>query len=422
MVATPVEFLSTVLFITAIIHTFLVGQIQVIANRQRPGSILRKILHYLAEVELVFGIWSLVFLITILFVHGPFYVLNYIADINYTEAAFVVVIMCMSATRPVILLAQSIVNFFSKLLPFKQGLSFYLSALIIGPILGSFITEPAAMTVTALILKEAFFNKNVSEKFKYGTLALLLVNVSIGGTLTHFAAPPVLMVAAKWGWTTPFMIKMFGYKAVLAIVLSTGLYAYGVRNEFPEKISFEKKSDDYLIPRWWKKVIHVVFLGLVVVSSHHPKIFILLFLVFLAFVKLTKKYQDDLKLKESLLVGSFLAGLVTLGSLQGWWLGPMISKMNETVLFLSATALTAITDNAALTFLGSLVPLSNEAKYALVAGAVAGGGLTVIANAPNPVAFGLLKSNFENEEISAMKLLFFALFPTLISMLFFIML
>ncbi len=47
--------------------------------------------------------------------------------------------------------------------------------------------------------------------------------------------------------------------------------------------------------------------------------------------------------------------------------------------------LTAITDNAALTYPGSLIDsMSVEAKYMLVAGAVTGGGLTVIANAPNP--------------------------------------
>lgn len=417
MVATPVEFLSTALFVTAIIHTFLVSKFQMIANRQRPGSILKKIWHYLAEVELVFGIWSVVFLIIVLFVHGPFYILNYISGINYTEPAFVFVIMCMAATRPVILFAEKIIFAVSKILPFTEAMSFYLSALIVGPILGSFITEPAAMTVTALILNDAFFKKSVSMKFKYATLALLLVNVSIGGTLTHFAAPPVLMVAAKWGWDTPFMFQMFGYKAVLAILISTAIYAFGFKDELKGSLSLEKTNTNFLMIS-----THVVFLALVVGFSHHPKVFLLLFILFFIFVKQTKKYQDNLKLKESFLVGLFLAGLVTLGSLQGWWLQPLIAKMNATVLFLSATALTAVTDNAALTFLGTLVELSPMAKYALVAGAVAGGGLTVIANAPNPVAFSLLKSKFENEEISAVKLFFFALMPTLISMLLFMIL
>jgi len=419
MVASPVEFLSTVFFFCAIIHTFLVSKFQVIANRQRPGSMSKKVWHCLAEVELVFALWSLVFLFSVLFIHGPFYVLNYLFGINYTEAAFVVVIMCMAATRPILILAQKIIHFFSRPLPFNQAMSFYLSALIVGPILGSLITEPAAMTVTALILNDAFFKKSNSLKFKYGTLALLLVNISIGGTLTHFAAPPVLMVSAKWGWTTPFMLKHFGYKALLATIVSTSLYAYLFRREISGNLSLDKKNENYLIPRWWKTIIHVFFLVTVVMTTHYPVIFLPLFFLFILFVKLTKKYQDPLKIKESVLVGLFLAGLVTLGSLQGWWLQILLSRMSDVVLFLSATALTAVTDNAALTFLGTLVDLSESGKYALVAGAVAGGGLTVIANAPNPVAFSLLKFNFENEEISGLKLFFYALTPTIISMLFF---
>ena len=60
----------------------------------------------------------------------------------------------------------------------------------------------------------------------------------------------------------------------------------------------------------------------------------------------------------------------------------------QSALFFGAAALTAITDNAALTYLGSLVEdISDQSKYSLVAGAVAGGGLTVIANAPNPAGF-----------------------------------
>jgi hypothetical protein len=56
---------------------------------------------------------------------------------------------------------------------------------------------------------------------KYATLGLLFVNVSIGGTLTHFAAPPVLMVARPWGWDTAFMLQHIGWRATLAIAVST---------------------------------------------------------------------------------------------------------------------------------------------------------------------------------------------------------
>jgi Na+/H+ antiporter NhaD/arsenite permease-like protein len=87
-------------------------------------------------------------------------------------------------------------------------------------------------------------------------------------------------------------------------------------------------------------------------------------------------------------------------------------------VFFGAAALTAITDNAALTYLGSLVPgLSEEFKIALVAGAVTGGGLTVIANAPNPAGASILKEKFEHGAIHPLGLLVAALPPTLVAVL-----
>jgi predicted cation transporter len=170
-------------------------------------------------------------------------------------------------------------------------------------------------------------------------------------------------------------------------------------------------------PRWWITLIHVIFLAVVVATAHHMVMFLGAFLFFLGFTEVTKEYQDDVKVKESLLVGFFLAGLVTLGTLQAWWLQPILSSLSELPLYLGTTALTGITDNAALTYLGSLVELSDSQKYYLVAGAVAGGGLTVIANAPNPAGFGILKGNFGEDGISPMGLLKAALFPTFLALL-----
>lgn len=117
-------------------------------------------------------------------------------------------------------------------------------------------------------------------------------------------------------------------------------------------------------------------------------------------------------------MGFFLAGLVTLGSLQEYWLRPLISDLNGSMMFFGAIGLTAITDNAALTYLGSLVEgLSPDLKYALVAGAVTGGGLTVIANAPNPAGIGILQTSkaFGSEGISPLGLFLGALVPTLVA-------
>jgi hypothetical protein len=93
--------------------------------------------------------------------------------------------------------------------------------------------------------------------------------------------------------------------------------------------------------------------------------------------------------------------------------------LSEEPLFWGATALTAVNDNALITFLATLVPdLSNELKIAVVEGAVTGGGLTVIANAPNPAGQALL-SRFFAGVISPLGLLAGALIPTLIAALMF---
>ena len=90
--------------------------------------------------------------------------------------------------------------------------------------MGSFITEPAAMTIAAVLLGRQFYDLNPGPRLKYATLGLLFVNVSVGGTLTHFAAPPVLMVARHWDWDTVFMATHIGWRAVVAIVVATSAY------------------------------------------------------------------------------------------------------------------------------------------------------------------------------------------------------
>lgn len=414
---TPIEVLATVLFALAVIHTFLVKKFEHLAHKYPKGSIGAEAFHFLGEVEAVFGMWAAAFVLAMVAMTGGHNTVEFMEGLNFTEPAFVFVIMAMAGTRPVIKFAEQLIVGFSKLFPFGGKMSFFMSALIIGPILGSFITEPAAMTVTALILQKNFYSKpDMSTKFKYATLGLLFVNVSIGGTLSHFAAPPVLMVAGKWGWGLTYMITHFGYKAVIAVVISTLVIAFMNRKEL--KGDFELRPDDTakMHPRWWITLTHIIFLALVVGTAHHMVIFMGVFLFFLGFTTVTQEYQDQVKLKESLLVGFFLGGLVTLGSLQAWWLKPVLSSLGDIPLYLGATGLTGITDNAALTYLGSLVDLTDAQKYYLVAGAVTGGGLTVIANAPNPAGFGILKGNFGEEGISPIGLLKAALFPTAVAL------
>ena len=413
---TSIELLATVLFAIAVLHTFCVKYFARLAHRHPRGSILENAFHFLAETEVVFGLWGTALFVGIAAVSRSVEeAVNYIEGLNFTEAKFVLVVMVVAATRPVVTLAERLLAALATLLPLTGSLSFFIVALGVGPLLGSLITEPAAMTLLAIVLKRRYFDQGISGRLAYAMLGLLFVNVSIGGTLTHFAAPPVLMVAHTWEWDTAHMLTNFGWRAALSVIASTLSIALVFRRELATITAVESRSDK--VPAWLT-ILHLCFLGAVVAFAHHPDVFFGVFMLFLGLTTATREYQDRLKLREGLLVGYFLAGLVTLGSLQAYWLKPLLARLDGSTLFFGATALTAITDNAALTYLGSLVEgLGPELKYALVAGAVTGGGLTVIANAPNPAGVGILQTAkaFNGLGISPFGLLLGALFPTLVA-------
>ena len=261
------------------------------------------------------------------------------------------------------------------------------------------------------------------------TLGVLFVNVSIGGVLTSHAAPPVLMVATTFGWDSGFMLQHFGWRAAVAVCLNAALltlvcrkallgHSVGTGGGVDAPEGADRRPPVPVVVM----LVHLAFLVAVVLTAHHPAIFLGLLMMFIGFTEAYKRYQSRLMIKEGLMVGFFLAGLVVLGGLQKWWLQDLLGGLQPFVLFWGATALTAITDNAALTYLGSLVEGTSEAwRYMLVAGAVTGGGLTVIANAPNPAGFAILKNHFPDGSISSGRLFLSALGPTLVAALMFLL-
>jgi len=533
----PFNLIATLIFLCAIIHTFMASWFTSISNSRRhahakkirrgearDGSvdIPAEAMHFLGEVEVVFGLWVVPLVAAIVYFHDWPSVLHYIdGGVNLTEAAFVVVIMVLASTRPILRLVGTLMMNVAKLLGGSLG-ALWVTILTLGPLLGSLITEPAAMTISATLLSHKFYGLMPSKRFMYATLGLLFVNVSVGGTLTNFAAPPVLMVAGPWGWDTAFMFTTFGWKAIVGILISNGLYFFAFRKEFaglqdtyevqrlkdeiaqqyvtrelidemwakasdemggkkdvydsvrevtdtyigqirerieadgisqlrergldPELIqeAFAARLEDAKLyhirklvpgllteaerptfndPDWdkrddtvpaWITVIHVLFMGWTIVNAHHPALFILGLLFFLGFAQITKQYQNRILLQPAILVGFFLAGLVIHGGVQAWWIAPVLGSLNEVTLLAGATILTAFNDNAAITYLSTLVPgFTDSLKYAVVAGAVTGGGLTIIANAPNPAGQSILKEHFGNS-VSPKSLLLGALTPTII--------
>lgn len=426
----PINLVATVFFVLAILHTFAAARITAAAHRLQHRiqaesggeghSFGVEMLHFLGEVEAIFGIWAIPLLLAAATMRGWRAVEAYVAGVHFTEPMFVVVVMAIASTKPVLYFAEKCLGALARL-GGGTPLAWWAALLTAGPLLGSFITEPAAMTICALLLARHLFDLDPSPRLKYGTLGLLFVNVSVGGTLTHFAAPPVLMVAGKYGWGLKFMLLTFGWKAVLAVLVSTAAYALAFRDEFgalagKKKALPAEPAEDAsatAVPAW-VVAVHLLFLGWTVFTAHTPALFVAGFLYFLAFTQATAPHQDPVNLRPPLLVGFFLAGLVVHGTLQSWWIAPVLARLEELPLFVGATVLTAFNDNAAITYLASLVPgFTPELKYAVVAGAVAGGGLTVIANAPNPAGQSILSRYFPDGVVPG-GLLIGALLPTLV--------
>lgn len=532
---TPFNLVATIIFLCAIIHTFLSSKFLYYAHKwkaehqkrieeglesESSTHIMSEIFHFLGEVEVVFGLWAVALAGTILLFYDWNTFVTYVSGVNYTEPMFVVVIMTLASSRPILKLSE---NLMARIAAIFNGTlaSWWLTIMTLGPLLGSFITEPAAMTISAMLLARKFYELKPTNKFKYATIALLFVNISVGGTLTHFAAPPVLMVAAPWKWDLLFMLTNFGWKAMIGIVISNAIVFLIFKNELAglerkfrlseikqdlrdkhipseylkkdfkiaekrigqelqEEINrikhavkestlvantdlderdfdlleetFDQEFEDLKIqqmsvsvpgllprdkrpklsdPNWdnrcgdvprWIMVVHVIFMVWTIINAHHPAIFVSGMLFFIGFAHVTWPFQNTVNMKPPMLVGFFLGGLVIHGGLQGWWIAPVLGSLSEFPLMLSATILTAFNDNAAITYLSTLVPgFTDSLKYAVVAGAVTGGGLTVIANAPNPAGQALLKSYFSNG-ISPLKLMLYALLPTIIMGLCFLLL
>ncbi|MDR2625715.1 MAG: putative Na+/H+ antiporter [Zoogloeaceae bacterium] len=410
-----VQIVGTLIFAVAILHTFSTGIFEKLAVRNPANAGAWRLL---TEVETVFGVWAVVLVLFIALHSGSEKAAHYLQGLEYKEPMFVFVIMVMAASRPITQFSAQIVRVVSALLPISKPVAVYFTILFVTPLLSSFITEPAAMTLAALMLKEQYYRKNISSRLMYVTIGCLFVNVSIGGTLTHFAAPPVLMVANKWGWDVNplFMLTHFGWRSAIAVCFNAVVVTLLFHKELGRVVLTPAREADR-VPLGMM-LIHLFLLFVIVSFAHEPPVFVGAFLLFLFVANAYPQHQDRLILREGLMVACFLAGLVTLGGQQGWWLTKLFAQMNATSIYYGATALTAVTDNAALTFLGTQVPnLTDEFKYALVSGAVTGGGLTVIANAPNPAGMSILKGCFPGGSVRPLWLFLSAALPTVVAIL-----
>ena len=432
---------GTLVFFAAVAHAFLCPSIARAAHAaEKQGGLKGAALHLLGEVEAVFGLWAIVLFVLMVCWPGKGWTFaaryvetgEYVATATvgpskFIEPLFVFVIMVIAASKPVMALAAGLLGSIGRILG-GSATAHWFVVLTLAPLMGSLITEPAAMTIGAMLLSAQFYRLKPSESLRYATLALLFVNVSVGGALTHFAAPPVVMVAAKWGWGLKEVFAHFGIAALVSILLSNLTYLIWFRRELAAlKGAAEQGADEPSMPPW-VVVFHLTCMvwTVLMLTEHRPVLMLGGFLIFLAFTTATSRWQPVPGLRSPALVGFFLAGLVVLGGVQGWWISPVLGRMGEGALLAVSTFLTAFNDNAAVTYLASQVPAFSVAgpeaealRHAVLAGALAGGGLTVIANAPNPAGQSILSPWFA-EGVSAWKLLLWALVPTLLSLVCFV--
>ena len=529
----PFNLVASIIFLLAIIHTLMSSWFHKLAHNfdekhqllvsqgkhhKKSESIWGGLFHLIGEVEVVFGLWSLVLGVAIYFYYDWHTFVGYVDGLGYKEAIFILVIMTIASSRPILKLFENIMGRIVKV--FKGSLdAWWFTILLMSAPLSSLITGPAAMTISAFLLAEKFFSLNPSNRLKYSTIALLFINVSIGGGLTNFASPPILMVAGVWNWGNGFMLSTFGPPVLLSVIIPTVMYYFLFKKDFaalkepyenylfkthiqrrfisekelenlfanleqnvdmrigftrelnaysqilkenikqlaksklsPEELeqfdissAIEEKFDDIkleemrrtipgllpsndrpasLDPNWdsredavpfWIIMAHVGFMIWTIFTAHEPVLFLGGFLFYLGFYQVTAFYQNRIDLKPALLVAFFIAGIVIHGTLQAWWIAPLLANLPELGLNLTAILLTAFNDNAAITYLSTLVPgLSDPLKYAIVSGAITGGGLTVIANSPNPIGQSVLKKYFDNG-VSAVGLFQYAFVPTAIA-------
>lgn len=540
LVQEPFNGFVTIIFFLAIAHSLSVNyfnskahelehDFEVLKSQGKVGrdskSMKATIFHFLGEVEVVFGLWAVVLGIACASYYDWGTFVNYLNSLSYREPIFIIVIMVIASSRPILKLFELILWRIVKV--FNGSIeAWWLSILILSAFLSSFVTGPAAMTICAMLLADKFFVLNPSKALKYTTLALLFVNISVGGAMTNFASPPVLMVVDVWHWDIAFMFFNFGWKSIVAIVIGTVSYFLIFRKEFKElekphhdlqfkryiqnrfisqkelEILFEdleqnidsrmgfsnevrafsiilkdnlkaiarrkltkeeieefevdtaidekfesiankqfkrtipgllasEEREEYNDPDWdqrddhvpfWIMGAHLLFMLWTIMNAHETILFLAGFLFFLGFYQITSYYQNKIEFRTALLVGFFLAGLIVHGTLQEWWIAPILGNLPPLGLNLASIILTSFNDNAAITYLSTLVPnFPDVLKYAVVSGAITGGGLTIIANSPNPIGQSILKPYFSNG-IEAGSLLKYALMPTIVAMIIFFVL
>ena len=429
----PLNLLALICFLMAIVHTFVahrfrrkalanlpLGMSPTIETQTVPqrGHLTKEtffahLFYFFGEVEVVYGFWCFLLFSVAASWHGVQPVLKYIASYDYNEAFFVAVALATASTYPIMRFADKSL---SRLADLGGGtpLAWWVLLLTFGPLLGALLKETVAMTILAVLLTKHFFSCRPSKSLAYATLALLFTNISVAGILTTFASSSIVMVANSWKWNTVYLLQTFGWKVVAGIVVSNGLYFWLFHKELRSLKLLKKELKGQPEVPFWVTAVHLLFLAWIALNSANPIILIPSFILFIGFYQATAPYQVFMNLREPLFVGFFLASLIVLSDMQFWWIEPVVERLDETGLYFASLLISAFTHNSSAALLYSHLPNLNEhVKVLLMSASMAAGGLTIMANGPNIVAYSLLEESFDHE-MSFTKLFIAAFLPTLI--------
>jgi hypothetical protein len=129
----PLNLVATIIFFGAIVHTFLTARFRKIAHiYQQSYETIEYLLHakagppdfgkkhdkllfraqlfyFMGEVEAVFGVWLIPLFVAIIGFHGWSTMVDYVGNVNVADAIFVVVIMAMASSLPIIRFTEAVI-------------------------------------------------------------------------------------------------------------------------------------------------------------------------------------------------------------------------------------------------------------------------------------------------------------------------
>ena len=426
MTPTPFQLFSTLIFALSIVHVFFTPTIFKAAlalqkkQKHHEWQVTIETLLLLSEIELVFGLW----LIPLFGGYALFYSwsesLGYLTSRDYTEALYMVVIVLIVSASPLITFGEKVLEKIARLGK-DSPTSWWWVILCLGPLSSMLLKEPGAMALLAVLLGRKFYHFRPSNAFKYVTLALLFLNVALSGLLSSFSSRSLYLLTSKRELSTYYMLRTFGWKALLGILLITSVAYLVFRKEFrkfPGRVPALERGERKKVPLW-VTLGHLLFAASVAYVGNQGPLLVLLGLCFLGFYKITAIYQHTHVIKQAFFVGFFFAALLILGELQGWWIREIFPHLEALGTEVATLILSAFIDNAVVIYLvPDIFSLTDPRFYAAVVGSIAAGGLTVIANVPNPIGYTLLSPYFKRK-ISGIGLFTAALIPTLLIFLLF---